>query len=331
MDHIDYLLTIAIPTYNGSKTITKLLDILTPQLTDDIEVLISDNCSTDITSDLISGYIKKYNIRYIRNEVNIGPDANFLQCMLNAKGKYTFLISDDDIIVENAICKIREFLIEHPTTDFAYLETVGFKEKYIDLQHCHAYNEHVKTLKSSFLTNDKKEFMKYAIRHWGFLSSYLWRTERTNQINNVDEYKGTYWLQAYINIDCCKGNTNMALIKGPIIAAGQYKGVNNFDVSLVDGIYYRKMIEYAISNGFNKSQLRRFYLWRICFLGRNAVIKEKIAGIKKTSKRNLFILTYKHLYAWLRLYPYFFVPMWLIKIRNKVVHYEGSTSIKREE
>ncbi len=43
----DYLLTIAVPTYNGEKTIQNLLDLLLPQCVNDIELLISDNCSTD--------------------------------------------------------------------------------------------------------------------------------------------------------------------------------------------------------------------------------------------------------------------------------------------
>ena len=41
------LLTIAIPTYNGARTIGNMLDILLPQINDQVEVVIVDNCSTD--------------------------------------------------------------------------------------------------------------------------------------------------------------------------------------------------------------------------------------------------------------------------------------------
>ena len=47
------LLTIAIPTYNGSKTIRNMLDLLLPQCNDQVELLISDNCSTDNTEVII--------------------------------------------------------------------------------------------------------------------------------------------------------------------------------------------------------------------------------------------------------------------------------------
>ena len=89
----DYLLTIAIPTYNGAKTIRNALDILLPQCTDEIELVISDNTSTDETPEIIPEYQKLYPIRYIRNKINIGPDANFLQCMKLASGKFTYLLS----------------------------------------------------------------------------------------------------------------------------------------------------------------------------------------------------------------------------------------------
>ena len=48
------LLTIAIPTYNGAKTIANMLEILLPQCDERVEVLISDNASTDNTKLLIS-------------------------------------------------------------------------------------------------------------------------------------------------------------------------------------------------------------------------------------------------------------------------------------
>ena len=51
------LLTIAIPTYNGEKTISDMLELLLPQVDDRVEIIISDNCSTDDTYDIINKYI----------------------------------------------------------------------------------------------------------------------------------------------------------------------------------------------------------------------------------------------------------------------------------
>ena len=54
------ILTIAIPTYNGSKTIKSMLNVLMPQVTDKVEILVSDNCSTDDTLQVVYKYKKKY-------------------------------------------------------------------------------------------------------------------------------------------------------------------------------------------------------------------------------------------------------------------------------
>lgn len=327
----NYLLSICIPTYNGAKTIKNMLNILLPQVNDNVEIIISDNCSTDETPNIIKGYQSIYNIKYIRNEVNIGPDANFLQCMNLASGKFTYLLSDDDILVEGALEKILNYLNKYPDVSLVYLDSVGFSQKYIDVSNCHYYPEHVKKVDKDLYTTNRIEFMNYAIRMWGFLSSFLWNTEKYKKIKNAEQYFGTYWLQSYIHILCVSNKDDyLGVIKGPIMAAGEYMGINNFSCDLVDGVYYKKMIDLAINNSyFDKKQLYSFYIWRLCFLGRLAVIKEKEIKIKKTSKKKLFKLTWKYPYAWLRLFPYFFVPRWFILLRKKLLNRQSNDVVKR--
>jgi abequosyltransferase len=107
------LLTIAIPTYNRSEYLAQLLTALAPQLAREprVELLISDNASPDNTSDLINSFrANGLSCRYIRNETNIGSDANFLQCFNEATGKYVWLVGDDDIISPGSLSKITALL-----------------------------------------------------------------------------------------------------------------------------------------------------------------------------------------------------------------------------
>ena len=116
-----YLLTISIPTYNGSKTISKMLDVLLPQCDARVQVLISDNASTDNTKSVIESYRSIYPmIKYIRNDRNIGPDSNFLQCLELAEGKYTLLLSEDDILMENKLSLILSFLNKNESMSLVY-------------------------------------------------------------------------------------------------------------------------------------------------------------------------------------------------------------------
>jgi abequosyltransferase len=107
------LLSIAIPTYNRSAFLGELLASLYDQCMSDprLELLVSDNASTDETPAIVEAYVARgLPILYLRNSSNIGADANFMQCFDKAKGKYVWLIGDDDLVVPGAIGKIISYL-----------------------------------------------------------------------------------------------------------------------------------------------------------------------------------------------------------------------------
>jgi abequosyltransferase len=128
------LLTFAIPTYNRSGFLRQLLDSVSEQVQADtrVELLISDNASTDGTSALVEGVVRTgVSITYIRNETNIGPDANFLQCYERASGKYVWVMGDDDIVAQGAIGRIAGYLAEDEY-DLIYLNPFGFQGQEVD-------------------------------------------------------------------------------------------------------------------------------------------------------------------------------------------------------
>jgi abequosyltransferase len=103
------LLTIAIPTHKRAGCLKELLSLLADQIKNEprVELMISDNASPDDTLSVVRDFMAKgVCIRYIRNPEDIGPDANFLQCFEQARGKYVWLFSDDDLIVPGGVEKI---------------------------------------------------------------------------------------------------------------------------------------------------------------------------------------------------------------------------------
>lgn len=304
-----YLLTVAVPTYNGARTIRNMLDILMPQVTDEVEVLISDNCSTDETSSIIAEYSNKYSkIRTIRNKKNVGADGNFLQCMQQASGKFVMLISDDDIIVENAVEKIVTFLKENPTVSLAYLESVAFRDHYTGVKDCHCYR-FLRKLDKSYTTTDKTVFFNYCKRLFGFTSSYVWSTKRIHEIEKPEQYFNTYFLQAYICL-CCSNRQNdvLGLIHGPCIAIGEYGVIGNYDVALVEGIFYQKMMHQAIAWGYPSKEFNEWYEWKLCTLCRNSIIKERAIKVRKTSLKNVLKASRNHPKTWIKLFPLLLLP-----------------------
>ena len=106
----DYLLTIGIPTYNGEITIRDSIESIISQFSDinmsNVELLISDNNSNDLTVDIANKYKSLYpnNIRIVNNRQNdLKLDGNLLNLFKNAKGQFVWILSDDDVLEKIAI------------------------------------------------------------------------------------------------------------------------------------------------------------------------------------------------------------------------------------
>ena len=95
------LLTICIPTFNRSEQLNKLLESISKinnNFLKKIEILISDNNSTDNTKDIVSKFLYLPNIKYVQQTSNIGAAKNLIYLYNLAKGKWVFGIGDDDLI-----------------------------------------------------------------------------------------------------------------------------------------------------------------------------------------------------------------------------------------
>lgn len=103
------VLSICIPTYNRGKALVKNLNHLTSFKSDEIEIVVSDNCSQDDTE----GRTKKNKdprIKYFRNESNLGFDKNLLKCCERANGMYYLFLSDEDILDLETLPWIIEYI-----------------------------------------------------------------------------------------------------------------------------------------------------------------------------------------------------------------------------
>lgn len=92
------LITIGIPTYNRADGfLIQSLESAINQTYPNIEIIISDNCSTDHTKEVVHGFSSP-RIRYFKQTENIGPVNNFNFCVQEARGQYFLMLHDDDLI-----------------------------------------------------------------------------------------------------------------------------------------------------------------------------------------------------------------------------------------
>jgi glycosyltransferase involved in cell wall biosynthesis len=92
------LVTIAVPTYNRADSYLKLaIQSAVAQTYPNIEIIVSDNCSTDNTETLVRSF-NDSRIRYLKQSRNIGMLNNSNFCLDEAKGAYFMQLHDDDLI-----------------------------------------------------------------------------------------------------------------------------------------------------------------------------------------------------------------------------------------
>lgn len=108
-------LSICIPTYNRAAFIGETLESIITQATADVEIVVSDNASTDNTENIVRSYSAKFqNLIYIRQVENLGADANYMNVVANASGQYCWLLGSDDTMREGALLKILTALKGEP-------------------------------------------------------------------------------------------------------------------------------------------------------------------------------------------------------------------------
>ena len=125
------LLTLAIPTYNRAAYLATLLTSLAPQLSraPQVELLISDNASTDDTPDVVRRFMAEgMRCRYLRNASNLDADPNFLQCYQQASGRFVWIFGDDDVVFPGSLVCILNLLARNGEDDYdlVYLTPFGF-------------------------------------------------------------------------------------------------------------------------------------------------------------------------------------------------------------
>ncbi len=92
------LVTIAIPTFNRAGSYLPLcLECALGQSYENLEVFVSDNCSSDATTQVVAAR-EDPRVRYHRHESNIGPVKNWNFCIQQARGRYFLMLQDDDSI-----------------------------------------------------------------------------------------------------------------------------------------------------------------------------------------------------------------------------------------
>lgn len=110
------LVQVGIPVFNGERDIARTIEALLSQDYPNLEVLISDNCSTDKTGEIAKHYADADSrVKYWSNEKNIGSFANFELLFSKSKGEYYFWAGHNDTYSSGFLSKAISIMEADPS------------------------------------------------------------------------------------------------------------------------------------------------------------------------------------------------------------------------
>ena len=110
------IVTVGVPVYNSEKTIGQVLESIINQTYANIQIVISDNCSTDSTASICREFLESdHRITLYEQSENIGAVRNFEFVLNHATGEYFLWSAADDVRSLNFIEVNLQFLLNEPT------------------------------------------------------------------------------------------------------------------------------------------------------------------------------------------------------------------------
>lgn len=94
-------ISIIVPTFNRAKLLPMALETCLAQTHRNVEIIVSDNCSSDTTSDVVKSFLTDPRIKYFRNTSNLGMMGNWQVCIYKrCQAQWFVLMSDDDYFTD---------------------------------------------------------------------------------------------------------------------------------------------------------------------------------------------------------------------------------------
>jgi glycosyltransferase involved in cell wall biosynthesis len=129
------LVSVAIATWNGESFLREQLDTIYAQTWRPLEVVVSDDASTDSTVGILEQYARSQGLRYVVNTERLGLVKNFERAISMASGEFIALCDQDDLWKPHKIARLVDRIGD---ATLIY----GNIAEYIDVNGSQRYNEY---------------------------------------------------------------------------------------------------------------------------------------------------------------------------------------------
>ena len=222
-------LAICIPNYNRIEELKRLLyeavgQITEENLTGQVQICISDDCSPESPKEMINIVRSKYpqvEILFERNKENRGMDYNFLNSVMMASGEFCWIIGNDDMPAEGGIARVVKFLEEMREIDIL-LTPFNLYGSNDELRGTTYPLGEIKERIFDTSIQEQYSELLFSVRHnsglFGFLSNVVFR--RKNWVKYRERFKDkldTIFIQMYMNIQTLKDGAVFRYVPDKII------------------------------------------------------------------------------------------------------------------
>ena len=108
---MEKLVSIITPCYNCSKFIGQMIESVQAQTYTNWELLITDDCSTDNSREIVEGYAKiDHRVKYFKLEQNSGAGIARNNSIKEALGRYIAFLDSDDLWAKNKLERQIDFI-----------------------------------------------------------------------------------------------------------------------------------------------------------------------------------------------------------------------------
>lgn len=141
------LVSICIPTYNGDKYLTETLECAINQTYPNIEIIITDDCSTDNTTSICEFYAKQdRRIKFYQNKTNLGLKGNWCEAIdrTNKDSDWIKFLFQDDLMHTSTVEKMIDCALS-TNVNFVLCDREYIFEKEVTSDIRNNYNNIIKT------------------------------------------------------------------------------------------------------------------------------------------------------------------------------------------
>lgn len=301
------LLTIGIPTYNGARrighTLESVLKQLPKELENQVDILVSDNASTDDTSAVIQAFQARHSVRitYSRNSENLGYDRNVDMLFKKASGQYVWTLADDDALKEGALRYVLDLLSRHRELKVILVNFDAYDPSFEKIQH-------QLTMPEGILCKTAEQFLFSAQGRYGQVSSLIINRAIWNA-QDLGAGFGSYFIHTFAVYKILLQGTSYIIGKPLVnVRLGSTNSGTSGDAILLTALSACTNIQRMKEMGHDKKVVRdlledsRRYIY-------NTVRDAKRLGIKKKSAAALkLVRVYSTPTVWFKLIPMIYVP-----------------------